>query len=69
MHAFERVTGSPLPYEVTARRPGDPAQLIADNAAIRTELNWRPRYDDIDFIVETALAWERRQAASAGDAA
>ena len=69
LHAFERVTGSPLPYEVTARRPGDPAQLIADNAAIRTELNWRPRYDDIDFIVETALAWERRQAASAGDAA
>lgn len=69
LDAFKRVTGEELPHEVTARRPGDPAQLIADNAAIRTELNWRPRYDDIDFIVETALAWERAQAAKQGDAA
>ena len=62
LDAFRRVTGEEMPYEVTERRPGDPPQLIADNAAIRTELNWRPRYDDIDFIVETALAWERAQA-------
>lgn len=69
LDAFKRVTGEELSYEVTARRPGDPPQLIADNAAIRTELNWRPRYDDIDFIVETALAWERAQAEKHGDAA
>lgn len=60
MEAFRRVTGRALPYEVAPRRAGDPAQLIADNAAIRTALDWRPRYDDIDFIVESALAWERK---------
>ena len=60
LEAFRRVTGSPLPYEIAPRRAGDPPQLIADNAAIRTTLDWRPRYDDIDFIVETAIAWERR---------
>lgn len=65
MEAFERVTGAPLPHEIAARRPGDPAQLIADNAAIRTLLDWRPRYDDIDFIVETAIEWEKRLSASA----
>ena len=69
LEAFQRVTGAPLPYEVAPRRAGDPPQLIADNAAIRTVLDWRPRYDDIDFIVETALAWERGQAAKTGDAA
>ena len=62
VEAFRRVTGRDLEYEVGPRRAGDPAQLIADNAAIRTVLDWRPRYDDIDFIVETAIDWERRLA-------
>lgn len=61
--AFERVTGKPLPHEIGPRRSGDPPQLIADTAAIRTELDWRPRYDDIDFIVRSAIEWEKRLAA------
>lgn len=69
IEAFKRVTGGPFPHEVAPRRAGDPPQLIADNAAIRTVLDWRPRYDDIDFIVETAIDWERQLAQKAGDAA
>ena len=61
--AFERITGERLPIVCGPRRPGDPAQLIADTAAIRSKLQWRPRYDDIDFIVETAIDWERRSSA------
>lgn len=68
IQSFERVTGESLPHEAAPRRAGDPPQLIADNAAIRTTLDWRPRYDDIDFIVESAIDWERRLAAR-GDAA
>lgn len=60
--AFERVTGNPLPHEIAPRRLGDPAQLIADNAAIRASLDWRPRFDEIDFIVKTAILWEKRLA-------
>jgi len=66
VEAFRRVSGEELPFELAPRRAGDPAQLIADNAAIRTVLDWRPRYDDIDFIVESALAWERQLAARLG---
>ncbi len=69
MDAFKRVTGKALPYEVVDRRPGDPPQLIADNAAIRTVLDWRPRYDEIDFIVETAINWERDLIGRTGNAA
>ena len=68
LEAFNRVTGSSMPHEVAPRRAGDPPQLIADNAAIRTALGWRPRYDDIDFIVETAIAWERCLAEKQGAA-
>ena len=65
MEAFKRVTGEALSHEMAPRRAGDPAQLIADNAAIRTVLDWRPRYDDLDFIVETAIDWERALTARA----
>ena len=60
--AVERVTKKKLPHRVAPRRPGDVAQLIADTAEIRATLDWRPLYDDIDFIVRTAIAWEQRLA-------
>lgn len=60
VEAFGRVCGASLAHEFAPRRAGDPAQLIADSAAIRTSIDWRPRYDDIDFIVQTAIDWERR---------
>lgn len=67
IEAVERVTGAPVPKETAPRRAGDPPQLIADSAAIRRALDWRPRYDDIDFIVQTAIDWERKLAKSRGE--
>lgn len=58
--AFEAITGAPLPTEAAPRRPGDPPQLIADSAAIRAVLDWRPRFDEIDIIVRTAIEWEHK---------
>ena len=42
------------------RRPGDPSALIADASAIRKTLGWRTLYG-LDDMIDTALAWERRQ--------
>lgn len=58
IEAVQRATGKKMPTKSAPRRPGDPPLLIADNAAIRTKLGWSPRYDDIDLIVRTAMAWE-----------
>lgn len=60
--AVGRVSGKELPFTIGERRAGDPPQLIADSASIRTVLDWRPRYDDIDFILRTAMDWERKLA-------
>lgn len=53
------VTGAPIPVEVGPRRPGDPATLVASSERIRAELGWRPRFDDLRAIVESAWAWHR----------
>jgi UDP-glucose 4-epimerase len=53
------VTGHPITSEIGARRPGDPATLIASSETIRRELGWEPQYPDLQTIVEHAWAWHR----------
>lgn len=57
--AMERVGGQKLNVRMGPRRPGDPASVIADPELIRRTLDWVPEYDDLDFIVRTALDWEK----------
>jgi len=54
-----KVTGHPIPAEVEARRPGDPALLVADSSRAQSTLGWNPKYGDIEAIVETAWNWHR----------
>ncbi len=56
--AVEQVTGKRLDIREAARRPGDPARLVADASRARRELSWSPRYPGIRQIVEHAWAWE-----------
>ena len=60
LETVRRVTGVEFPIEEGARRPGDPAVLVAGNAKIRQLLGWRPLHDDLEFIVRTAWDWERK---------
>jgi UDP-glucose 4-epimerase len=62
----ERVNGAPLTIREEPRRAGDPPQLIADPGRMRETFAWEPRYDDLEEIVRSALAWERRLAGAPG---
>jgi len=57
--SVERVTGLPVPHQITARREGDPAVLFGSSARIRPELGWTPHYGDLDTIVRTAWRWRQ----------
>jgi UDP-glucose 4-epimerase len=59
LNAVQRVSGVKLNIIESPRRAGDPPALTADSARLRGLLHWMPRYDKLDFIVETALKWER----------
>ncbi len=55
--AVERIAGRPVAAGRSPRRPGDPGVLFASSARIRNELGWKPAYEDLDVIVETAFRW------------
>lgn len=60
LDAVDRVAGFDIPRSLAPRRAGDPAILVADASALQAELDWCPAHDDLDTIIATALAWERR---------
>ncbi len=62
IQAAETVTQKPIPIEMGERRKGDPAKLIANNQKIIQELNWHPRYSDLNTILSTAWQWEKKLA-------
>jgi UDP-glucose 4-epimerase len=58
--AVEAMTGKPLPVQEGPRRAGDPPMLIADSTRLSQALNWKSKHAQIETIVGSALAWERR---------
>lgn len=60
--AAERVSGRCIACAVAPRRPGDPPTLVASGARAREQLGWRPRYSELDVIIETAWRWHRTPA-------
>ena len=54
-----QVTGHPIPAQPAARRPGDPAVLIASSDRARAELGWKQKRCDLDVII--ADAWQFAQ--------
>jgi UDP-glucose 4-epimerase len=53
------VSGERVPYDEAARRPGDPARLIASSDKIRADWGWVPKYPDLETIVGHAWHWHR----------
>ncbi|KKS39412.1 MAG: UDP-glucose 4-epimerase [Parcubacteria group bacterium GW2011_GWD2_42_14] len=55
----EKVTGAEVPLEIGAKRAGDPACLIGDARKIQTELQWKPKFSNLETIIQTAWNWHQ----------
>ena len=60
VEAVKKVTGIDFKVVEAPRREGDPPMLVADSTKIKKELGWKPKYDDLEFIVKTAWDWEKK---------
>jgi UDP-glucose 4-epimerase len=54
-----RVVGAPVRWTAAGRRPGDPAALYASSERLQQALGWRPKYADLERIVQHAWQWHR----------
>ena len=60
VQAAREITGRPIPIRLAARRPGDPARLVASSEKARSELGWAPRYPDLCDIILSAWQWHQK---------
>ncbi|TCP24540.1 UDP-galactose 4-epimerase [Scopulibacillus darangshiensis] len=55
-----KVTGREIKADVSPRRPGDPAVLIASSHRAEEKLGWKPEYTELDEIVAHAWQWHKQ---------
>jgi UDP-glucose 4-epimerase len=60
IESCRKITGQPIPLLEKPRRPGDPPRLIASSEKIKRELGWRPQFQTLDAIVESAWKWHQK---------
>lgn len=60
------ISGRPIPAEIVARRPGDPAKLIASSSKAKSTLGWKAKFSDVETIVESTWKVYRSQAIKSG---
>lgn len=58
LETVKKVHGRPFEVRYAGRRAGDAVRIVANPALAKRELGWVPKYDDLQFIVKTALDWE-----------
>ncbi|XHB98619.1 UDP-glucose 4-epimerase GalE [Nitratireductor sp. ac15] len=62
INAVKDVAQKDFEVRVSGRRPGDAVAIVAEAERCRRELEWKPRFDDLNTIVEHALNWEAKLA-------
>ena len=62
-----KVTGRPIPVEEGPPRPGDPPELVASSERIIRELGWKPKFPDLETIIQTAWRWHSANPDGYGD--
>lgn len=62
-----RITGKDFKVNSIERRPGDPARLISDSTNAKTVLGWKPKYDSLEAIVQSAWNWRLAHPNGYGD--
>jgi len=56
----KRVTGIDFPVEETGRRAGDPPALVADSTKLMQATGWKPKFNNLEYIIKTAWEWEKK---------
>ncbi len=58
--AAKKISGAEIPTVPSPRRAGDPAVLLASSGRAKTELGWKPKYPEIEVIIQNAWDWMQK---------
>ena len=56
----KKIYGEKIKFEYDKRRPGDAEKLISNVDKLHQHINWKPKFDNLDLIIQTAVEWEKK---------
>ena len=60
INAANKITNNKIKFEYTKRRPGDAEKLVSNIDKLNKNINWQPKFDNLDFIIQTSINWEKK---------
>ena len=60
LESFSKVLGKKINFEIGPRRDGDSEMVVANSDKFNKIFNWKPKFNDIKFILKTAIDWEKK---------
>ena len=67
VESCRKITGRKIDVVEKPRRLGDPPRLIAASEKIKRELGWKPQFQSLDAIIESAWKWHQKFPGGYGD--
>ncbi len=58
--AANKITGNQIRFEYGKKREGDAAILVSDVSKLYKLIDWKPKFNNLDFIIKTAIDWEAK---------
>jgi UDP-glucose 4-epimerase len=58
--AYNKILNKKIKSKIGPRRPGDSKILVANPSKFNKTLNWKPKFDKLDYILKTAYEWEKK---------
>ena len=58
--AANQITGNKIQYEYGERRSGDAEKLVSNVDKLHDNINWKPKFDNLNLILQTAINWEKK---------
>ncbi|MFL2543159.1 MAG: UDP-glucose 4-epimerase GalE [Alphaproteobacteria bacterium] len=56
----KKIYGEKIKFEYGKRRAGDAEKLVSNVDKLHQHINWKPKFDNLDLIIQTAVEWEKK---------
>jgi len=60
INAANKLYNNSINFNFDKRRPGDSEKLVSNVNKLHQHIDWIPKYDNLDVIIQTAVNWEKK---------
>jgi len=60
IEAYNKFLKKKIKFKIGPKRPGDSKILIANPDKFNQTMNWKPKFDNLKYILQTSYHWEKK---------